>query len=90
MTELDSRTGGLGDEHHGAPISIDIEFSPRGKLNAPSEPRQLRKYRQTNRGSKTMDKDRIKGAAQKIKGSIEKAVGKAKDDVRDVVKDVTK
>jgi uncharacterized protein YjbJ (UPF0337 family) len=63
-----------------------------------------------------MDKDRIKGAAQKIKGSIEKAVGKlvgnesletegrideaagnvrqavgkAKDDVRDVVNKATK
>lgn len=63
-----------------------------------------------------MDKDRIKGAAQKIKGSIEKTVGrltgnkkleregtvdkavgsaregvgKAKDAVRDAVKDVSK
>ena len=63
-----------------------------------------------------MDKDRIKGAAQQVKGSIEKAVGKltgdkkletggmidkaagsvrsavgkAKDTVRDVVKDKSK
>ena len=41
LAELASRISVLGAQHNGAPISIDIQFERRTKLNARSQPLHL-------------------------------------------------